>query len=83
MRGFQQCLEVGVLYTCDLLCIYMSKRAARPGHVLGPARLRRASHDTGRLRVVPGLPGVPDPRPRHGPIGIRAGRDVPLYWSAQ
>jgi hypothetical protein len=61
----------------------MSKRAARPGHVLGPARLRRAWHGMDRLRVVPGLPGVPDPRSRHGPIGIRAGQAVPLYWSAQ
>jgi hypothetical protein len=72
-------IEITYRYTCP----NVPPDPTRPGHVLGPAQLRRARHDTDRLRVVPGLPGVPDTGPRHGPIGIRADRVVPLYWLAQ
>lgn len=53
------------------------------GHMLGPTQLRRVWHGTDKLQVMLGLPGVPDPELRHGLIGIRTGRIVPLYWSAQ
>jgi hypothetical protein len=65
--------------------LWMSKLVAWPGPAW--ARARPCSFETcqarhGNLWVVLGLPGVSTLRPKHGPMGTRAGRVVPLAWTA-